>query len=149
MAKEKTEEKYYDLSKEAISKFNNVFSTKSFPVKVGFQFVGNAKQKNMIKIGKLPDQYSYLLGKEILVQINEDLMDAFDDTSIKILMEQEIDKISINIESGKIKMVKADLTTFSTIVSKYGIDDVSKANSVEILYNEQKADKEKEDEFIV
>jgi hypothetical protein len=40
-----------------------------------------------------------------MVTINDDLMSVFDDESIQILMEQEIDKISINIDSGKIKMV--------------------------------------------
>ena len=63
-------------------------------------------------------------------------------------MEQEIDKININIETGKIKFVKTDLNTFSAIVNKYGVEKVARANKVEELYQEQKKDGKVEDEFI-
>ena len=46
----------------------------------------------------------------------------------------------MNIDSGKIKLVKPDLTTFSSLVIKYGIEKVSKANSLENLESDQKDD---------
>jgi hypothetical protein len=88
----------------------------------------------------MPDQFSFILEKELLVQINEDLMSVFDPESIQILFEQEIDKISVNMDTGKIKMVKPDLTTFSSLINKYGIEKIAKANKVEELYNQQKED---------
>lgn len=128
---------YYEISDDTIEKFNSIFSKKSFPVSVKFQYLGNEKQKNLIKISKVPDQFSFVLGKELLVSINEDLMNKFDEDSINILMEQEINKISINIDSGKIKLIKPDLTTFSSLISKHGIEKVGRANQVEDLYNQQ------------
>lgn len=80
--------------------------------------------------------------------MNEDLFRVFDEESITILIEQELDKVSINIDNGKIKLIKPDLTTFSGIVSKYGIEKVARANQVEELYNQQKKDSQ-EEEFIV
>jgi hypothetical protein len=71
-------------------------------------------------------------------------MSVFDEESIQILMEQEIDKISVNMDSGKIKMVKPDLNTFSGLINKYGIEKVAKANKVEELYAEQKQDAEED-----
>ena len=132
--------KFYEVSEDAIQMFEDVFSNKSFPIKVDFQFIGSEKQKQLIKITKLPEQYSFLLNKELLVTINEDLLNVFDDESIKILIEQELDKVSIDIDSGKIKMIRPDLTTFSSIINKYGIEKVSRANQVEELYHQQKAD---------
>jgi len=132
--------KFYEVSEDAVQIFEDVFSNKSFPIKVDFQFIGAEKQKQLIKISKLPEQYSFLLNKELLVTINEDLLNVFDDESIKILIEQELDKVSIDIDSGKIKMIRPDLTTFSSIINKYGIEKVSRANQVEELYNQQKAD---------
>ena len=76
-------------------------------------------------------------------------MDAFDDDSVTILIEQEIDKININMESGKIKLVGTDLNTFSSIVNKWGADKEARANKVEELYVEQKADAEGDEEFII
>jgi hypothetical protein len=60
------------------------------------------------------------------------------------LIEQEIDKVSIDAQSGKIKMIKPDLTTFSAIINKYGVDKVAKANQVEELYQQQVKDGKEE-----
>jgi len=136
--------KFYSLSDETIDTFKSVFNKKSFPFNVRFQFVGSESQKNLIKITKMPDQFAFILEKELLVSINDDLMSVFEEESIQILMEQEIDKISVNMDTGKIKMVKPDLTTFSGLINKYGIEKVAKANKVEELYAEQKQDAEED-----
>lgn len=136
--------KFYQVSDETINTFKTIFNKKSFPFNVGFQFVGSESQKNLIKISKMPDQFAFILEKELLITINDDLMSVFDDESIQILMEQEIDKISVNMDTGKIKMIKPDLTTFSGLINKYGIEKVAKANKVEELYAEQKQDAEED-----
>ncbi len=140
--------KFYSVSEDTIKIFNNVFKKKAFPVDVKFQFIGSESQKNLIKITKITDQFSFLIEKELLISINEDLVSVFDDESTQILIEQEIDKISINIDTGKIKLIKPDLTTFSSLITKYGIDKIAKANQVEELYDQQKKDG-KADEFLV
>ncbi len=136
--------KFYEVSQDTQDTFYQVFNKKTFPVSVKFQFLGSETQKTLIKISKLPDQYSFLLEKELLVMVNEDLMSVFDDESITILIEQEIDKISIDTQTGKIKMIKPDLTTFSSLISKYGVDKVAKANQVEELYQQQVKDGKQE-----
>jgi hypothetical protein len=139
---------FYEVSEDTIKTFFEIFNKKSFPVSIGFQFIGNEKQKELIKITKMADPYAFLVKKEILVSINDDLMSVFDEESITILMEQEIDKININIETGKIKLVRTDLNTFSSIVNKYGVEKVARANKVEELYQEQKKDAKTDEEFI-
>lgn len=140
--------KFYELSQDSIDTFFKVFNKKTFPLAIKFQFVGCEKQKNLIKISKLPDQYSFLLDKELLVQINDDLMSVFEEESITILIEQEIDKVVIDSQSGKIKMIKPDLSTFASLITKYGVDKVARANQIEDLYQQQTNDSDKE-EFIV
>jgi hypothetical protein len=142
-------DKFYEVSEDAIARFYEVFNKKSFPVSISFQFVGCEKQKELIKVSKIPDHFAFIFKKEILVSINDDLVSVFDDESIIILMEQEIDKININTETGKIKFIKTDLNTFSAIVNKYGVEKVARANKVEELYQEQKKDNKSDDEFIV
>jgi hypothetical protein len=141
-------DRFYELSEDTVNDFNDVFMKKAFPVAIKLQFIGDTKQKSLIKITKLPDDISFVLKKEIKVIINEDLLNAYDEESIQILFEQEIDKIDINIETGKIKIKKTDLNTFSSIVNKWGVDAVARANKVEELYQEQKKDANDE-EFIV
>lgn len=139
--------KYYEVSDDTIKVFLDIFRKKSFPVDVKFQFLGLESQKKLIKIFKIPDQYAFITNKELLVMFNDELMSVFDDESIQILIEQELDKVSINIDSGKIAVGKLPLVTSTGVVNKYGIDKVSRANQVEILTTEQKEDAESE--FIV
>ena len=85
----------------------------------------------------------------MLISFNEDLLNVFDDDSITILIEQEIDKININMESGKIKLVGTDLNTFSSIVNKWGVEKVARANKVEELFVEQQKDSKSDEQFII
>lgn len=132
--------KFYEVSQDTIDTFQTVLKSKIFSIEMNFQFIGSESQKALIKITKISDQFSFLLEKDLLVSINEDLMSKFDDESIQILFEQEIDKIVVNIESGKIKLVKPDLTTFSSLINKYGIEKIGRANQVETLAIEQSED---------
>jgi hypothetical protein len=148
MAKE-AKETYYEVDSSTEELFLEVFNKKSLPVNVKLLFQGNSKQKQLIKVSKISDQYAFALGKELLISFNEDLLNVFDDESVTILIEQEIDKININMESGKIKLVGTDLNTFSSIVNKYGVEKVARANKVEELYHEQKVDAKSDKEFII
>jgi len=139
---------FYEISEDTTGKFFEIFNKKSFPLSIKFQFIGDEKQKELIKVSLINPKISFLLGKEILISVNEDIMNAFDDESVTILMEQEIDKIYINIETGKMKLIKTDLNTFSSLVNKYGVEKVARANKVEELYQEQKKDGKVENEFI-
>ena len=138
---------FYELSEDTISKFE-VFNKKTFPVSIKFQFEGDEKQKELIKISVVPPKFQFIIGKDILISINEDILNVFDDESVTILLEQEIDKINMNIETGKIKLIKTDLNTFSSLVNKYGVEKVAKANKVEELYKEQQKDAAQDEEFI-
>lgn len=138
---------FYELSEDTINDFFDVFNKKTFSVQIDFQFIGVKKQKQLIKITKIADDYSFVLKKDLKVTINEDLMDAFDEESRTILIEQEIDKINMNLESGKIKLVGTDFNTFASLVNKYGVEKISRANLIETLFVEQKEDQD--NDFIV
>ena len=141
-------DRFYDLSQDTIDDFYSIFNQKSFPISLNYQFIGDSKQKTLIKITKVADDYSFILQKELKVSINEDLLTAYDQESITILFEQEIDKININLDSGKVKLLKTDLNTFSSLVNKYGVEKVARANKVEELYQDQQSDV-KDKEFII
>ena len=58
--------KFYNLSDDAIEKFNDVFRKKAFSVDVRFQFVGIESQKSLIKISKIADQFAFILDKGVV-----------------------------------------------------------------------------------
>lgn len=132
--------RFEEISEDIKEKFMEVYNTKAFATNIGFQIIADVKMKQVIKIQKLSEVYQFLLEKDVLVIVNEDLYDKLDDESIDILIEQELDKISVNIDSGKIIMNKPDIITFSPIIAKYGSEAVLRANQVEILASEQKED---------
>jgi hypothetical protein len=133
--------KYYELSEDTKEIFLDVFNRKAFPVAVSFQFIGNEKQKELVKVTKVNDQYNFILKKELLVSFNETVLDAFDsDESVTILIEQELDKISIDASTGKIKMLKPDLSTFSGLINRYGVKAVARANQITDLLEQQQRD---------
>jgi hypothetical protein len=136
------EERYDELSQETIDFFMSIYDTKAFSIKIGFKFINDFKMKQSIKVMKLSDMYKFLLNKDALVIINEDLFDKLDEESMKILIEQELDRIEVDFKNGKIKMVQPDVKTFSGILSKYGEEAVLRANQVDKLSAEQKEDME-------
>jgi hypothetical protein len=139
-------DRFYEVSSDTIDEFMGVFNKKAFPIGIKFQFIGDSKQKNLIKISKVPDDYAFILGKELKITINDELISSFDEESVQILFEQEIDKININLDSGKIKLIKTDLNTFSGLVNKWGVEKVARANKVEELFSEQR---QENSEFII
>ena len=142
-------EKFYILSEDTINDFMEVFDTKSFPVDVKFEFIGNSKQKKLIAITKIAEDANFLYDKDVKVSINEALMDSFDEDVRTILIEQEIDKIGIDLKTGKINFLKSDVEFSATsgLINKYSLEKVAKANGVEYLAIEQKQDAESD--FIV
>lgn len=142
MSDQEDKERYDELSQETIEFFMSVYEKKSYSVTIGFKFIDDIKLKQSIKIMKLSDMYKFLLGKDILVIINEDLFDKLDEESMEILIEQELDKIEVDFKNGKIKMVQPDVKTFAGILEKYGEEAVLRANQVDKLSAEQKEDME-------
>jgi len=134
-------ERYEELSDDVKKRFMEIYESKSFPIKIGFKFVDDSKLKQVIKIQKLSEIYQFLLEKEVIVYFNEALYDKMDsDDLVQILIEQELDKLSINIDNGKIKMNKPDLITSVGLINKYGSDAVMRANQIDIMSNEQSED---------
>jgi len=130
------------LDEDIVSFFNERVKLTSIPVDFKFVFIDSFKQKNnLIKISKLNDQMSFLLKSDILVSVNSDYYDNFDENTRKILFDAEIDKINFNLEKGTFKIGKPNFSTNRGIVDKYTYDEVERALEVQELYEKQKKDK--------
>ena len=129
-----TEAKFYEISEETEKKFLSIVKTKYGLEEIAFQFIGKKSQKALVKISKVPEQYEFLLKKHVIVSINEEMMSEYDENeSIDILFEQEIDRLSYEFEKSKVKLIKTDINTFSSLITKYGIEKISRANQLSEL----------------
>lgn len=147
MAKEKLtkDEIYVELEEDIINFFKQRLENFIIPIDFKFYFQKNKKLKQLIKLTKIPDQYSVIIGSDILVQINTDYFDAFstqDEEINEILFDQCIDLIEYNSDDGSFKLGKENFTATQGIIEKYTYDSVQRAKEVERLYESQKNDME-------
>jgi len=130
----------HDLADYIVEFFDGMKNKLNLPVDIKYAYQAYNKQKTLITIKKIPDNYSVIIKADLLVTFNEDYFDAFDDTSKKILIDQELVKIEFNMEKGTLKIVKPDLVTSSAIIKKYSLESVERANQVKDLYKDQQLD---------
>lgn len=139
---------FYEASEDVTDLFKQILDEKSLPFDVKLKFQGNSKQKAFIEVSKIPDKYAWLLESDVLVSINEDFFYKLDEIAQKILIEEEIDKIYVNMDNGKLKMLRPDFISFSGLMKKYGSDEVMRAKGLEDATQKQKEDADSELETV-
>lgn len=139
-------DKYYELQQEVVDKFNDVVSTLALPTRINFKVIGDAKQKKLITIKKINDAYAYISGFQVLVTINEPLFEKLeeDEKVIEVLFVEELNNLQINMNTGAIKISKADFISCNSVLEKYTPDEVKRVKDIERLALEQTSDEEEQ-----
>lgn len=143
-------DKYYELQDEIKEMFTNIVGSLAFPVKINFKLIGEVKQKKLISIKKVPDAYVYVSGFQILVTFNESLFDKLvdDSSSVELLIIDELNNISVNVESGAVKIGKPNFVTNTSVADKYTFEEVKRVKELERLAIEQVKDDVKQKEIV-
>ena len=131
-------EQYYELDQDIIDYFKKLEREFAFAIDIDYLFQSNTKQKQLMSIKKIPDNYAVILKSELIVTVNEEYFSLMDDDIIKILFEQEIDKIIQNLEKGTLKISQPTLKTSAGIVKKYTYVNVERAIETQRLLVENK-----------
>jgi len=137
-------DQYYELDKEIVDFFNEVEREFAFAMTIKYIFQVNSKQKSLVKIQKLADNYSVLLNADVLVTFNDSYFDKFDEEIRTILLEQEIDKIQVNLDKGTFKLIQPNLKTSIGIIKRHTYASVERANETERLLSESKSEQNEE-----
>ena len=143
MAKKKKEEPqdyYYEVDDDFKGIFKEYQNQCYLPVDVVYQIVGNSKLKTMVKISKLNDLQSYLNEASVVVEVNVEELQKLDVEAQDIIINQELCKVTFDSNSGKVKLIKPDLYTFSSIVNKQGVEKVLRANQLVKLLEDPDSD---------
>ena len=133
-------EQYYELDQDIIDYFKEIERDFAFALNIDYLFQANTKQKQLITVKKVSDNLAVLLEAELIVTVNEHYFNVMDDDMIKILFEQEIDKILPNLEKGTLKIVQPSLKTSAGIVKKFSYENVERANETQRLLAENKSE---------
>lgn len=134
------EPKFYELSADSLQEVNDIINEMAMPFNIKKEIIGASGQKTLIKLQKASPFVNYKTGIELFIFINEDYLAALDNETSKILIHQELDRIETDIAKGTFKFGKFRLQTNEGILSRYGIEAVSRANQLSTIFTEQKAD---------
>lgn len=137
-------EQFHELAEYIVEYFDDMEKKLEMSLDVKYVYQADEKQKTLIKIIKISDRYAVLLKADFLISINEEYFDAFDEEAKNILIDQELALIEIDYEKGTKKIGRPDLITSTGVIKKYGVDAVERANQVRDLFNQQLADKARE-----
>jgi len=137
-------EDFLELEEDVIEFVKSVEKDFNLPLDITFKYVANVKQKQLIKFTKIPDMYACdsVLNADIMVVVNNDYYDNFDDETKKVLIEKEYDRIDFNYEKGTIKVINPKINVNSGFVAKHTWEKVSDALKLEEEYEQQRKDKE-------
>jgi len=136
---------FLKTNEDVVSYFKKIEKNFAHPFDVNYIYITNNKLKKLVKVTRLPDQFSFILGAHVLVTFNEVYFDNFDDDTKDILINQEIDKIEFNTEKGIIKITTNPLiSTSSGIIDKFSFENVKNANKLEREFESQLKDKKEE-----
>ena len=143
-----TTQRFYDLADSTVEFFQKVLSTTSLEhsgMEINYSVIGDAKQKQLIDIKKIPAHYEFTTKKQIQVTINEDMFDKLDgDDALEILFKDCINRIEVNIDKETIKIGKYDVITTSGVLKSYGQEKVLRAKELERDLHSQMKEEESE-----
>jgi hypothetical protein len=137
-------EDYIKMEDDIVDFVKNIEKDFNIPLELKFKYIVNRKQKHLIKFTKIPDIYSNneMLNSDIMVTINDDYFDNFDDKTKKVLIEKEFDRIEFNFEKGIFKLSNPKINVNTGFVDKFGWETVVNAIKIEDEFEQQRKDKE-------
>jgi hypothetical protein len=137
-------EDYLKVEEDIIEFIKKIEMNFNMPIDISFKYLINRKLKQLVKFVKIPDLYSnnISLNSDIMIIINDDYFDNFDDDTKKILIEKEFDRIEFNFEKGTIKLVTPKINVNNGFVEKYSWETISNALKLEQEFEQQRKDKE-------
>lgn len=123
---------------DIISFFKKIEDSFNFDLNPGYAYLSNPKQKQLIKLVKIPDTYVSLYNDDILVIFNEEYFRNFDEETNRILMEQEIDRLEMSMTDDVIKLGKPRISTSVHMIKKYSLELIDQANKFQENFEKNK-----------
>jgi len=128
---------YDEVSSDVSSLFEKTLSDTSIPTFIKFKLVSNINMRGVAKINKAGPILKYLSGNDIVIILNEFILEQLEDDQRRIVMEEMLSQVYYDMDKDKLKLIKPDLSTFSGIISKYGMDKyMAVKESISSIFNE-------------
>ena len=133
--------KYEDVADETREVFKNILADRDLERIITVDIVNDKKLKNDegYKIGKANPYASFKSGVDVVIYINEDVFDRLDDAQQRILADEAITGISVNLETGALKIEGFNFKTHKGVIEKYSNDIIlTFKESIKSVYDKLK-----------
>ena len=110
--------------------FDSVLNATSIPKWVTFRVLTNEKSKQLIEAKKMSDLMITLSDVNIAIVINPNVFDQLEDEYKKLVIEECLTGVSVDMENDKINIEKPDFTTYSSFLNVYGNEKIIRIKEV-------------------
>ena len=142
--------KYIELSEENEKLFREVLNETNIPEWLVFRAFDNDKQKRVCEIGKTTDIVQAISdGVNFTIIFNEEIFDGLTPLQQRIALHECLAGVAYDPEKDSISLTKPDINTHSSILKKYGNDDVIAFKESEKSLYEAKKVREDEEKAVL
>lgn len=136
---------YRDVMESTDSKFTEVLGKTTIPQWVVFKLLDNDKQKEVYQVRKSNELIHTLSdGIDVIIILNEQIFDALEEEQKEVLLFEALHGIVVN-DNDKISIEKKDFTSYTSILEKFGSDEIIKLNeSIKSLFDKKEEEEKQE-----
>lgn len=130
--------RYEEPFEDTLDLFNETINSVGLNQYITITILVDNKLKNLYKPPiKANDLLKYRTGDDVIIIINQNIFDLYEEADKKIIVEEILAGVHYNLEKERVEISKPDVVTFSGIIRKYGIDNWSRITQIARLAIEQ------------
>jgi hypothetical protein len=115
--------KFEEVFEDTLELFQKHINESSIPKFIKIKILSNNKiKKDFGLVNKSQDIVKYMTDYDIIIQVNEPIFDQLEDTQKEYIVNDLLAKIVYDMDKDKITIINPDVSTFSGVLRKYGID---------------------------
>lgn len=134
--------KYAEPFDETTQIFEDVIVKQQLDLNVNFKILADNRQKDIYKIFKANDLVKHMTNNDVVIVVNEAIFDKLETTQQIMVAEEATAGIHYDLEKEKLVINKADVSTFSGLLRKYGYEKYETLReSIKSLYDADKEEK--------
>ena len=136
--------KFEEVFEDTLELFQKHINESSIPKFIKIKILSNNKiKKDFGLVNKSQDIVKYMTDYDVIIQVNEPIFDQLEVTQKEYIVNDLLAKIVYDMDKDKITIINPDVSTFSGVLRKYGIDTYqSIKESISVLLEQKQIEED-------
>lgn len=131
--------RYSEIGKDNLELLEIEFSKAGLDNYMSFTALHDGRAKEVMDVKKASAIVTYFSRAEVIFYINEEILDMLDDNTKKMVIEEQVSRVSFDTEKEKLNILPYDFSIMKGMLAKYNSEEIlSVKESVEIAYQQLK-----------